>query len=154
MGHNISGLVMRRKVFKHIGGGLAAQPCFALAQGFVFMPLDDRNLGDIVGNGPEEYQPHFEYLSYRLIALLFSASRIGPLSYIETEYFGGGGEQGAAVFRGGVLVGEPQRGEIGPINDALAKIGARRRWWKDEFSSLGLDAHRSNESFRKKGIAL
>jgi hypothetical protein len=152
MGHHITGIIARRKVLKGSVGPFSGQPCFALAEGFAFMPLDSENLDDITGLHGEEAVGEFVYLTERLIELLGLASRDGELAYIETDYFGGAGGQGAAVFRGGEMVSAPDWREANAINDALSQLGVTGRPGKcDAFEVVGLGIHRSNEDFREDG---
>src|ERR1700741_4006099 len=101
MAHHISGLVARREVLKRLDGQFVGQPCFSLAEGLAFMPLDRENLDEITGPYEGKALGEFVHLTERLIDLLGLASRSGPIVYIETEYFGGVGGQGAAVVRAG-----------------------------------------------------
>lgn len=61
---------------------------------------------------------------------------------IETEYFGGVGDQSAAVYRGDEEIMPPRTGQTGTINEALRLIGVRRQPGRDEFDSLGLGQYR------------
>ena len=103
MAHHISGLITRRETLSCLEIELARQPFFELAEGLVFLPLDDQNLDKIVGLDVGKALGTFEYLTERLIEVLCAASRNGELIYVETEYFGGVGGQGAAVSLMGQL---------------------------------------------------
>jgi hypothetical protein len=70
---------------------------------------------------------------------------LGPIAYIETEYFGGVGWQGAAVYSGGETVMVPGWRESGPIDRALRLIGVKCLLLRDRFQALGLEAYRSND---------
>jgi hypothetical protein len=72
--------------------------------------------------------------------LLLDLSRFGPLAYIETEYFGGTGGQGAVVYSGREVVMGPEWHDSGPISRALGLIGVKRRPVGGRFSTLGLRA--------------
>ncbi|MGQ4433516.1 hypothetical protein [Streptomyces sp. SAS_260] len=71
----------------------------------------------------------------------------GPVAYVEAEYFGGNGEQRAAVWADGALAWGPSddraRG-LGPISQALRRLGATSGPGQDEFTAVGLDRHRDN----------
>jgi hypothetical protein len=79
--------------------------------------------------------------------LLAGASVSGPLAYLETEYFGGQGGQGAVVFENGVEIMPPEWAESNTINRALRLIGVRASSSKDEFLSVGLGMARNNDDF-------
>lgn len=82
--------------------------------------------------------------------MLIEASRGTSLVYFETEYFGGLGGQGAAVFADGALIYGPISAAIGPINEALALLGvAVTPPATDAFDAVGLGLHRSAEDWLK-----
>lgn len=71
---------------------------------------------------------------------------------IETDYFGGAGDQVAAVYDKGE---EPprfasERSRVGAINEALRAIGVTARKRSDEFETLGLDRYRDFEDVFEK----
>jgi hypothetical protein len=151
VGHHITGVVARREMLKRLDK-LGGQPFFALAEGFAFMPLDDQNLDDLVGVHAGDAVADFVYLTERLIEFLRQASQGGDLAYVETEYHGGTGGQGAVLFHAGEVSFGPRwcENEIGPMNDALARMGITKNPTKfDAFQTIGLDAYRSNEAFRE-----
>lgn len=76
--------------------------------------------------------------------LLQTLSRGGLLAYIETEYFGGVGGQGALVCRDGEEVMAPTWRKHSTINDALWLIGMPRRLFSDRFATAGFDEIREN----------
>ncbi len=61
---------------------------------------------------------------------------------IETNYFGGEGDQAAAVYRGVQEVMPPEQGEFGPINRALRCLGVQAPAGKDEFDTVELGRYR------------
>ena len=70
--------------------------------------------------------------------------------YFETDYFGGAGCQGAAVFRSGATVFGPKSAEHGPINEALSLLGVRCvAPAHDEFETVGLHRHRRTDDWLK-----
>jgi hypothetical protein len=74
---------------------------------------------------------------------------------VEAEYFGGVGEQRAAVWADGSLalgpLDEPEMKRFSrassPISQALRRLGARKSLGEDEFKAVGLDRHRNNEDW-------
>jgi len=99
----------------------------------------------------------FVYLTPRLTEILCSASIGAEFSYVETEYHGGNGGQGAVLFQRGEVAFGPVwvEEDIGPINEALSRMGVTQKPGKvDAFDVVGLDAFRSNEDFRDKGTAV
>jgi hypothetical protein len=68
--------------------------------------------------------------------------------YFETEYFGGTGSQGAAVFRAGEVAYGPKAAVSGPINEALALLGVRTpSVGTDAFEAVGLGRHRRTDDW-------
>jgi hypothetical protein len=141
--HNISGLIGKPGQLDRLGGALAAQRRAALGQGFAFLPLDRRNLDEVTDRGGAR-AAKFEYLSEGLIRLLVASG--AELAYVETNYFGGAGWQGAVVVAGRQVIYGPAVGQFGPINEALRLLGVRlmagRSW--DEFDCVGLSGFRDN----------
>ncbi|PPK65401.1 hypothetical protein V5P93_005821 [Actinokineospora auranticolor] len=89
-------------------------------------------------------------------ARLAAWSARGPLAYVEADYFGGSGEQYAAVWAGGeVTLGpvlKPERAPLpaagSPISQALRALGAVvTDPAVDEFDAVGLGRHRRTESW-------
>ncbi len=80
-------------------------------------------------------------------------SHSGPVAYVEAEYFGGTGQQRAAVWEAGALAfgplhcaeGEGFPPEGSPISQALRRLGVSRGDHFDEFDSAGLSRHRTME---------
>ncbi len=71
-------------------------------------------------------------------------ARGATAAYVETDYFGGGGEQAAVAARDGNVVFGPRHGEHGPINSVLRILGVRKEQDLDEFDTLGLRLFRDN----------
>ena len=82
-------------------------------------------------------------------------SHAGPAAYVEAEYFGGVGEQRAAVWDHGVLVlgalacggADPFPADGSPISRALCRLGATSAGHVDEFVAVGLPRHRRTEQW-------
>ncbi|MEZ5955214.1 MAG: hypothetical protein R3C13_13030 [Hyphomonas sp.] len=151
MGHHITGLAASRETFAMLGSLLSRQPHFALRENFGFLPLDDENLDDVVGLDTGNTLGGFKYLTQNLVDLLREASRSAAFAYIETNYFGGVGVQGAAVFREGEIVYGPVCAERGTINGALVLLGVPvQPGTSDAFAAIGLDRLRYNDDYREE----
>lgn len=70
------------------------------------------------------------------------------LAYVEADFFGGSGNQAAAVWEAGQRVLGPIV-EARAIDLALARIGVVRRGLDDEFSALDLGRCRTTEAWLK-----
>ena len=77
--------------------------------------------------------------------LLRTLSGGGQLAYVETDYFGDAGGQGALVCRDGVEIMPPTWESSGTINDALKLIGMQRDNFGDHFDAAGFGDVRSND---------
>ncbi|MEV6179857.1 hypothetical protein [Streptomyces sp. NPDC052015] len=119
-----------------------------LGQGLSLLPVTNARL-DAAG-GDTTRPLGFRWLPAGFDARLVAWSAAGPVAFVEAEYFGGVGEQRAAVWAGGALVlgplavGEGERLPVGgsPISQALRRLGAVARDGGDEFSAVGLGRHR------------
>lgn len=69
----------------------------------------------------------------------------GQLAYVETDYFGGVGGQGAVVYRDGHEVLPRTWGKAGVINGALRLLGVKRKLLADRFTVIGFGQVRSND---------
>jgi hypothetical protein len=95
---------------------------------------------------PTDVEPSGFYNLHLVADALVDLSLEGPIAYVETEYFGGIGDQAAAVYRDGqriyaegmIDLDDPRHGGEGNINDALALLGVVAGEGEDEFDALGL----------------
>jgi hypothetical protein len=69
---------------------------------------------------------------------------------IQTEYFGGAGEQWACTFTGE----RRETGENATINDVLRMLGVVREAARDEFDIVGLGKHRRSPRHLERYVAL
>jgi hypothetical protein len=79
------------------------------------------------------------------------------IAKIETNYFGGGGDQSAKLFINNKKVYDKSddRFRLGendwalqPINDVLKEMGVVKHSGMDEFDTIGLGKYRTNEDFK------
>ena len=161
MGHFISGLIGARDRLASIASHWALNAPAELNQGFGFLPLDKENLPALLKipdaqirldceADDREDGDAFEYLTPSLIAFCVANSLGNRFAYVETQYFGGLGGQGAAVFDDGKLVWGPiMDSDSKPIGDALQMLGATQTAGEyDLFDSVGLGRHRDNDDWR------
>ncbi|MFZ3497861.1 hypothetical protein ACODT5_32345 [Streptomyces sp. 5.8] len=129
-----------------------------LRQGLALMPATGKVFDAVADDGSEVGALGFWRLSGGFEKLLAQWSATGPVAYVEAEYFGGIGEQRAAVWADGALAlgpldesTEPTQGQISravsPISQALRRLGARSSPGKDEFGAVGLDRHRYSDEW-------
>jgi hypothetical protein len=85
----------------------------------------------------------------RLVAEL-TGLEAARFALIQTEYFGGVGEQWACAFTGE----HRETGAQATINDALRMLGVVRRGDLDEFDTINLGAHRSPPHYLERYVGL
>jgi len=156
MGYEIRGVISRgavaQTVAEQFGPGTRA---VELEQGFALVPYTGKAQDHVPGERGAKLSP-FWRLDSLVAELLAQVSRAGPLAYVEADFFGGVGEQRAAVWEAGALVWgptgiEPQQAtppEGTPISQALRRIGVTRAdpvW--DEFDALGLRRYRHTDDW-------
>jgi hypothetical protein len=144
MTHIVTGLIARQGLLAPIAQSWSLSSPISVVQGFELLPLQDNEIGRIFGSSSvSNIAADFGNLSKELVEGLMNASTNALIMYFETEYFGGEGRQGAALFQGG-RVDFIQSAKIGPINRGLALLGVRVVTPAiDEFQSIGLDRHRT-----------
>lgn|GEM_PF-3811912 len=116
--------------------------------GWAFLALDDSDLDKLFSPPQDFLGGDFIYLSQQLIQFLIENSSASPLAYIETDYFGGVGTQGALACHKAAQIGEPLTGRDA-INAALASIGANASGGGDLFNRIGLSSLRNNEDAKE-----
>lgn len=151
MAYVLQGVIASARVLMPCRGyvhGVVAE----LNQGLCLAPMT-RELFDEVKHGDKVHRgfaacrffpPGFE-------ATLAAWSAVGPVAYVEAEYFAGDGSQFAVVWHDGALtLGPLYRGEddpppdrgCSPISQALRRLGAVAGERFDEFDAVGLGLHR------------
>jgi hypothetical protein len=151
MAYELSAVIAGEEVLRAATRMLPAARAAALGQGLSLLPMTQTLFHAVAGSlgrgalGFREVPEGFD-------RVLADWSAGGPVAYVEAEYFGGVGEQRAAVWESGALVLGPLRVEEGepfpsagsPISRALRRLGVAARAGEDEFSAVGLHRHRDS----------
>ncbi len=149
MGHCINGIIAPIDVLRRLAAEHNLHKPAVLIDSLGFIPLNPEHL-EIMFPKQGEYDESMNYLSQALKSFLVSLSQQDRIAYIETEYFGGVGQQSATVYTKGVCILEPQTAEFGPVCKALRLLGVASIVGKtDEFNTAGLGRHRSNDDWIK-----
>ncbi|MGW8687517.1 hypothetical protein ACWGNN_42120 [Streptomyces sp. NPDC055817] len=119
-------------------------PAWCLSGNLSLMPMTDE-VFDAVADGTAESALGFWKLPGGFERLLAQWSTTGPVAYVEADYFGGVGEQRAAVWAYGALAVGPLdtpskkwfSRAVSPISQALRQLGVRQSLGEDE---LGIGA--------------
>jgi hypothetical protein len=110
---------------------------------------------DPLSDGSTDRQLDFWELPGTFERTLTAASQLGPIAYVEAEFFAGSGTQGAIVWADRqVILGpltnqemEPTPPAGTPISQALRVLGVASTGHIDEFAAVGLYAHRDTEEW-------
>jgi hypothetical protein len=152
MGHTVQAFIAEADVLRDAARGLRAARVIPIGQGLALLPNTDELL-DEAGAGGGSAGPtfgEFYKLGPGLAELAAGWSAGGAVAYFETDYWGGVGEQAAALWERGRIVYGPARGTLGPINDVLRRMGVERGDHIDAFDAVGLGRHRSNDDWMEK----
>ena len=137
MTHHISGFIGPEDKLKVQTKNLTHAQVIPLEQGMAFLPLGDELYDEICKYDPQPMKWLAKILGKDSIA------------WIETDYFGGFGEQSAITWINGKKQRYRERGG-GNIDEAMKALGVVCEGDKDEFDTLGLGKHRTNESWLGK----
>lgn len=118
-----------------------------LKQGMAMIPVDGAFYEAKCGDAPPSVIDTFEFLTPAFLDWLRTASRGHTLVYVETDYFGGVGNQGAVVMHDGACVHGPAFGEDKHINEALGFLGIGTSDDMDAFDLVGLGQHRTTDEW-------
>jgi hypothetical protein len=150
MGHSIAGFVAREEVLREGARHLRHARIASLEQGFGFLPATDV-LDDELGRGE---MPHDEFwrLTDGLARLGAELSRGGRVAYVETDYFGGSGDQAAMAWEDGEVLSAPHKARIGAIHGALMWLDVEKGDADDRFDALGLGRHRHTDDWAEQAL--
>jgi hypothetical protein len=146
MGHAIQVFIASNQILGSATKSYKYARVIPLPQDFSLLPLTQEFTNEL-GKSEKVFKPYKEFwqLTDSLKKFGKSLSEHGFISYIETDYFGGRGEQAAIVWSiESIVLGPLRSEEIGPINSVLKIMGVKADEY-DEFSALELHTHRSNE---------
>ena len=150
--HNICGLIADLDHLSQLGISRSlGQPAPLEANGLGFLPLrqDEKNPDGLLGPGNDDPEETVSliYLTDKLRTRLAEWSETKPILYIETHYAAGPGVQGAALYQSGKCAFERCSASVGPISEALRKLGVHRENHFDEYDAAGLGQFRNNDDW-------
>lgn len=147
MGHCIAGIVSDIARLRRFSFEFGLHSPAPLSGHLGFLPLEDDLLDRLF---PEQgsFDGEMTHVSSALKAALAILSEDGTVAFIETQYHGGTGTQGATVYHDGVCIMEPSEDRSGPISRALGLLGVEiGKGATDEFEAAGLNRCRNNEDW-------
>ncbi|MFI2206104.1 hypothetical protein ACH47Z_36130 [Streptomyces sp. NPDC020192] len=154
MGYDLQAVIADGERLRAVARGLPAARLASIGQGLSLMPMTDVLFAS-VADGSGVGALGFWRLPGAFEKTLAAWSAGGPVAYVEAEYFGGVGEQRAAVWESSTIVlgplhegeGQPLPPAGSPISQALRRLGVVANAGQDEFSTVGLGRHRSGEAW-------
>lgn len=147
MAHFISGIIGPFQQLREFASGNSLHSPTRLRGTLGFLPLSDEHLDSLFPT-QGEFDKSMIYLSSTLKAALVQLSATSTIAYVETEYFGGSGTQGATVYKEGLCVFEPTTAQRGVISNALKLLGVvMAPGQADEFDTVGLGRYRDNDAW-------
>ncbi|MDN3260744.1 hypothetical protein QWJ26_13150 [Streptomyces sp. CSDS2] len=158
MAYELRAVIAEDGLLRGVARDVAGARVVALRQGLSLLPMTDELVDARAGAGGTEVLG-FQRLPAGFERTLAGWSVAGSLAYVEVESFGGVGEERAAVWAGGGLVLGPLdvpvkrwfSWPVGPVSQALRRLGARGGRGGDAFDAVGLDRHRWTEDWAASG---
>lgn len=148
MGHSVTGLIAKLGSLALFIRKHSLHKPIPLPQGFELLPLREEDFDSFLKQPLRGQYDGFIYMSQELVEILKDASSGVSIMYFETEYFGGVGTQGAALYTDGDLDFGPMSAEIGPINEALSIMGVSvDPPHTDAFDTIELGRYRDTEEW-------
>jgi len=149
--HAIEVIIAKEEITKDIESRFVCAKSVSLTQGFAIVPLTDElkdDLDELIGKEQLSYEC-FEKLSSSVCELITDTQIQYKIAYIETEYFGGEGNQVAIVWENGKVIYGPESTDSckGAINRALRELGVRVVKQQDEFDEMKLGFKRSSDDW-------
>ncbi|UED85650.1 hypothetical protein [Streptomyces profundus] len=153
MGYVLHALIARDELLRTTSRDIPEARVVPLCQGLSLVPMTDALFDAVTDGGVGELG--FRRLPGGFGGPLARWSAGGPVAYAEAEYFGGTGEQRAAVWADGALALGPWESSpdpglpeaISPISRALRRLGARSDPGEDEFQTVGLNRRRDTDAW-------
>ncbi|MEM7104902.1 MAG: hypothetical protein AAF502_17330 [Bacteroidota bacterium] len=153
MSHNIQGFIFNKRETAERFSHFENAHLIDMEQGFVFIPLTNALADEIGGKEDSPYEVFWKF-NPNIEALLVDNSKDGMITYLETDYWGGDGEQAAAIWYKGILYFGPKHSKIGAISRCLKLMKAVKNDMYDEFEAIGLTKFRSNDDWIEHANAL
>ncbi|MFI2435226.1 hypothetical protein [Streptomyces sp. NPDC018693] len=154
MSYDLKAVVADSELLTAVTAELPSARITRLRHGLTLMPVTDALL-TVLGVESQVRRVGFWNLTAELDQRLAEWSKGGPVAYVESEYFGGVGEENAVVWRDGSVVlgplhlleNETAPVEGTPVCRALRELGITASGAQDEFTIVGLGDHRDTEDW-------
>jgi hypothetical protein len=153
--HVLQGLVLSGTADQRRRLAAAGARVVPLGGGFLLVPATSALLVQVEAQHPgKEKGPSrsCRLLNGALARFARLLSETGPVAYVETDYFGGAGDQAATVFLRGERVLRRARARSGPVDAALRMVGVAATGFQDEFDTLGLGRYRETGAWVTEAV--
>lgn len=152
MGHAVTAILGLQPVLEAFARRGELSPPVPAKGDVWLLAMTDDAIDRVVAAPVGEPAAGFRSLFRGLVDAMQAASARSWIVYVETDYFGGSGGQGAMAFRDGGIVYGPRSADRDCINEALAIVGIEvAPPARDAFETVGLDLHRSTEDWLPPG---
>ena len=124
--HSIALFVSKPSICAELSLDVEASRCVPLEQdlcGLLLFAADGDSIFSVDVADENLAFSEFQCLSVAWAAAAAHASQLAKIAYVETEYSGGEGGQGAVVWEHGKVIAGPSFAQSGPINSAMRAIG-------------------------------
>jgi hypothetical protein len=148
VGYFLYAVIAKLPLLEVHSGQFALAAVVPLSLGLALIPVTDDFLDEIGSDGD---RGRFEQLTPTLAAWVASLSAADRVAYVEAEFHGGTGGQGAVVWYQGAPILERLNSQEA-INDALRLLGISRGVSHDEFVAVGLPRHRDTSDWLDDAI--
>ncbi len=149
MGYTLFAVITQPHLLESDPPWISDSKIIQLEQGLRMIPVTDTLYDNLVEQHISAHeQKRAEFIKWLgpLSGPIQKLSERGTVACVEAEFFGGVGEQRCVVWHKESLVLGPLD-ELDAINKALRFLGVKKRIFGDEFETVGLGKHRSNEEW-------
>jgi hypothetical protein len=149
MGYDIQAIIGKQSELQTHSADFASAVVAPLAGGLALIPITDELLDEVGAAGDSG---RFYKFTPAVANWLRTISASGPTAYVEAEFFGGVGGQGATVWTRGEQLLAPTH-DSHAINIALRLLGILPGTFHDEFEAVGLPRHRHTDDWCDDAIS-
>jgi len=148
MGYDIQAIISTQSVLEAHSADFHSAVVAPLGSGVALIPITDELLHEVGASGESG---QFYKFTPAVADWLRNISASATAAYVEAEFFGGVGGQGAAVWARGEQLLAPTH-TTDAINIALRLLGISRGTAHDEFEAVGLPRHRHTNDWLDDAI--
>jgi hypothetical protein len=154
MGYELRAVIADGALLREVAGHISAARLVPLHGNLSLLPMTEE-FHDAVTDGSDGRPMDFWGLPSGFDRELARWSATGSVGYVESEYFGGAGEEQAVVWSNGVVAlgplylpeGSAPPAGGGPVSQVLRHLGVRKGSAFDEFEAAGLDRRRRTDEW-------